>query len=120
MRVLFDHNVNSHFRRKLPAHDIKTAREMRWDKLANGNLLQAAAKSTFGAVLSLDKNLRYEQNLAKLPIPVVVLDSPSNALADLIPFAPHIDSLLKGRLENVLYVVGPDGQITRYGNPSMK
>jgi hypothetical protein len=116
LKVLFDHNVNSHFRRHLPGHDIKTAREMRWDKLANGKLLRAAADMEFGAVVSVDKNLRHEQNLSRLPLPVLVLDSLSNALADLIPFSPHVQLLLNGPLQNLIYMVGPDGQIRQFGS----
>jgi hypothetical protein len=36
---------------------------MRWDALKNGALLDGAARAGFNAVLSIDKNLRYEQNL---------------------------------------------------------
>jgi hypothetical protein len=40
--------------------------------------------------LGVDKKLQHEQNLKTLPLPIVVLDSVSNALPALIPFAPHV------------------------------
>jgi hypothetical protein len=88
VKVLFDHNVDRRFRRHLPAHEIKTAREMRWEQLDNGELVDAAAVEGFEVVLSVDKNLRHQQNLQTLPIPIVVLDSVSNALPDLVPGCP--------------------------------
>jgi len=38
--------------------------------------------------LTIDKKLEHEQNLLTLPLPVVVIDSLSNALPFLIPFVP--------------------------------
>ena len=61
--MLLDHNLPKRLRGLLPGHDVKTAREMRWDALKNGALLDGAARAGFNAVLSIDKNLRYEQNL---------------------------------------------------------
>jgi hypothetical protein len=118
LKLLFDHNVDRRFRRYLPDHETKTAREMGWDALSNGDLLAAAAATTFDAVLSLDKNLRHGQNLRKLPIPIIVVDSVSNALPALIPFAPYIQDLLRAApLPAVVHVVGSDGRILRFGVP---
>jgi hypothetical protein len=118
LNILFDHNVNRHFARHLKEQNIKTAREMGWDKLVNGELLAAAAEAEFEALLSLDKNLRHQQNLNTLPIAIVVLDSVSNALSALIPFATHAQTLFAGTLEKCFYLIKPDGQIIRLGNPS--
>jgi hypothetical protein len=55
LKVLFDHNVDRRFRKRLPGHEIKTTREMRWETLLNGALLQAAAGGGFEAFISIDK-----------------------------------------------------------------
>ena len=57
MRILLDHDLPKRLRGLLPAHEVKTAREMRWDTLKNGALLDSAARSGFNAALSMDKNL---------------------------------------------------------------
>lgn len=111
MKVLFDHNVDRRFRRHIAGHEIKTSREMRWDALANGLLLKAAAEGGFDVFISIDKNLEYEQNLKTLPLAVVVIDTPSSALTALVPFAPSILGLLNTPLERVLYIVQPDGSV---------
>jgi hypothetical protein len=114
---LFDHNVNRLFKRYLTGHDIKTAREAGWDKLGNGMLLQAAADSSFDVMISIDKNIQHQQNLDTLPIAVIILDSYSNALPELIPFAPHVQSLLTQPLQKALYFVDRDGHVTQIQMP---
>jgi len=117
LKALVDHNVDRRFRKYLAGHDIQTTREKRWDKLANGELLRAAAAAGFGAFISVDKNLEYEQNLRKLPLPVVDIDSPSNALPILIPFASPLLELLKEPLERILYIIRSDHSVLRLTTP---
>jgi hypothetical protein len=66
---------------------------MGWEALRNGALLAAAA-ADFDCVLTVDQNLRHQQDLSKLPVAVVVLVARSNRLADLIPLAPSIEKAL--------------------------
>ena len=117
MKVLFDHNVDRRLGRHLPGHAISTTREMRWESLGNGALLNAAAKVGFEAFVSIDKKIEPEQNLSTLPLPVVIVDAPSNALPALIPFAPFLLDLLKGPLDRVLYVVDRTGIVRRLTAP---
>ena len=88
MRILFDHNVDRRFRKSLAGQDVHTTREMKWEKLDNGLLLRSAANHGFEVFLSIDKKLEHEQNLKSLPLPIIVLDSKSNALPALPPFSP--------------------------------
>ena len=55
--------------------------------IKNGKLLALAANE-FDAFLTVDKNLPYQQNLAALPVAVIVLDSLSNELSALLPLVP--------------------------------
>lgn len=114
MTVLFDHNVDRRFRKHLSGHLVHTVREMGWDQLANGELLRAAAAAAFDALITVDKNLEHQQNLDNLPLPVIVLDTPSNALPALLPLAPSLIALLSSGLNRELYVLGPgDADIRR-------
>jgi hypothetical protein len=117
LKILLDHNVDRRFIRHLPGHDVQTTRQMRWEELSNGQLIQAAATTGFDVMLSVDKNLRHEQNLDKLPLPIIVLDSASNALPYLIPFATPTLELLKQPLQKAIYLIGPDGSIVQHGSP---
>jgi hypothetical protein len=112
MKILLDHCVNKRFRQQLSMHEVKTAREMGWDALKNGELLKAVAGARFDLFLSIDKKLRYEQNLANLPVCIVLLDSVSNALVDLMPFAERLRELLETPLGPRLYFLERGNGIT--------
>ena len=90
-----------------------TAREMQWDKVENGDLMDAATGAGFGVFVSIDKKIEHEHNLSELPLPVVILDVLSNALPHLLPLAPALLSLLDGSLIPALYVIAPDGSVQR-------
>jgi hypothetical protein len=62
-RVLFDHNVPSRLARLLKGFDIKLARDLGWERLTNGKLLEAVEKNGFDILLTGDKSLRDEQTL---------------------------------------------------------
>ncbi len=44
-----------------------------WDRLANGALLDAAEAEGFDLFITADKNLRYQQNLSRRKIAIVLL-----------------------------------------------
>jgi hypothetical protein len=117
VKLLFDHNVDRRFRRHLPGHVISTTREMRWDKLGNGLLLKAAADAGFEVFISIDKKIEHEQNLGTLPLPIVIVDAPSNALPVLIRFAPFLVELFKDKLDRLLFIVEPNGFVHRLTAP---
>jgi len=60
VRVLFDTCVPRPLRKSLPGHDIKTAQEMGWDRLRNGDLIQMAEEA-FDVLITSDQKLKYQQ-----------------------------------------------------------
>ncbi len=78
MRVLFDHNVPSGTARALIAeHEVVEALECGWDRLSNGELLTRAEEAGFAVLLTADKRIRYQQNLKRRRIAIVVLGNPT-------------------------------------------
>jgi hypothetical protein len=73
MIVLFDHGIPAPLRTFLKDHTVKDAKSQGWDTLGNGDLLDAAEAAGFDVLLTTDKNLRYQQNLAGRKIAIVVL-----------------------------------------------
>lgn len=67
---------------------------MGWEKLRNGNLLKTAA-GQFDVMLTVDRNIRHQQNLGVLPIAVVVVVAPSIKLRDLLTFVPAVEDALR-------------------------
>lgn len=94
MRILLDECVPRPFRRELAGHDVRTIREMGWAGKKNGELLVLMAGAGFEVLLTVDQNLRYQQNLATAGVAVVVMVAPSNRLADLLPLVPSVEGAL--------------------------
>jgi hypothetical protein len=77
VRVLFDQGTPVPLRELLVGHEVSTAYECGWSTLKNGELLTAAETHGFEVLVTTDKNLKYQQNLASRPIAVVVLGTTS-------------------------------------------
>ena len=73
MRILFDNGTPSPIARSLEGHDIIYARRVGWHELGNGELIVTAEEAGYDVLLSTDKNIRYQQNLAHRKIAIVVL-----------------------------------------------
>jgi|SRR6266849_6438016 len=72
MRVLFDQATPVPLRHDLEGHEVRTAAQQGWSTFKNGELLSAAEAAGFDLLLTTDKNMRYQQNLAGRKIAVVV------------------------------------------------
>ena len=73
MRILFDKSAPYGVARHLGGHEIATAEQCGWGEVENGELLNKAEEAGFEVFFTADKNLRYQQNLSKRQIALVVL-----------------------------------------------
>ena len=73
MRILFDNNTPKPLRRYLTEHTVDTANEKGWAELRNGNLLDSAEREGYEIVITADQSMRYQQNIARRQVGVVVL-----------------------------------------------
>lgn len=89
MRILLDECVDWRLSRDIIGHDVKTARQMGWATIKNGELLALAAQQ-FDAFVTVDRNLSFQQNLGAFPIAVLVLRARTNRIADLRPLIPAL------------------------------
>jgi hypothetical protein len=72
MKILFDQGVPVPLRESLISLEVSTCFEMGWAALSNGQLI-AEAESQFHALVTTDKNLRYQQDLSDRKIAIFVL-----------------------------------------------
>ena len=93
MRVLLDECVPRPLRAELSDHEVKTVAEAGWAGVKNGALLQLAA-TQFDVLLTVDRNLEYQQNFSGLTIAVVVIVAPSNDIDVLRPFMASVREAL--------------------------
>lgn len=89
MRVLLDESLPRRLARLLPGHAVMTVPACGWAGTRNGRLLALAAER-FDVFVTADQNLQYQQNLAALPIAVVVLVLHDTRLATVEPLVPAL------------------------------
>jgi len=106
MRLLLDESVPRRLRDALSATTVKTAVEMGWAGVKNGALLALAA-AEFEVLITVDKNLPYQQNIAALPLAVVLLSAYSNELHVLLPLVPKLEEVLATLQRKTFVQIGP-------------
>lgn len=96
MRILLDECVPRQLKPFFVAagHDCETAREAGYGGLANGELL-AEIEFLFDVLVTIDRNMRYQQNFAGRDIALLVLWAYSNDISDLEPLIPAAVDALK-------------------------
>ncbi len=92
MKVLLDECVPRKLRRELAEHEVLTVTERGWSGIKNGKLL-VLAEVEFDVFLTVDQNLRYQQNLKAFNIGVILLMARNNRLKTLLPLMPVTFSL---------------------------
>jgi hypothetical protein len=79
--------------RLLSEHEVKTAYQMGWAAMKNGELLKAV-ENDFEVFVTVDQNLRYQQNLASSPLRFIILIAANNQYESLAPLIPQVNSAL--------------------------
>jgi hypothetical protein len=90
LKVLVDESLPIAFAAELRDHDVATVRSQRWLGLRNGVLLRAAVDAGFEVLITADKSLRHQQNLAAIGISVVLIMRVRNRITDLRPLLPRV------------------------------
>ena len=89
MRILLDEDLPRRLGTLLVGHECSTVPRCGWAGIKNGKLL-ALAETRFDVFLTMDQNLEFQQNLATLPVAVLVVKALSNRLEHLVPLVPAI------------------------------
>jgi predicted nuclease of predicted toxin-antitoxin system len=75
MQVLLDQNTPIGLKRVLNSHQVIHADEVGWGNLGNGDLLAMAESLGYEVMVTCDKNIVYQQNLAERRISLIVLST---------------------------------------------
>jgi predicted nuclease of predicted toxin-antitoxin system len=89
VKVFLDECVDWRLAREIAGHDVRSARDMQWRGMRNGELLARASRE-FDVFVTVDRNLSMQQNVSALPLAVIVLRARTNRLADLKPLIPGL------------------------------
>jgi hypothetical protein len=107
VKVLLDECVDWRLGRDIVGHDVKTAGQMGWTAIKNGELL-ALAEEQFDVFVTVDRNLSFQQNLSALSIAVIVLYAKTNRLADLRPLVSKVLAAIESALPGAIKIVATD------------
>ena len=107
MKVLIDENLPRKLADHLKGNECQTVAECGWAGKKNGELL-SLAEPEFDVLLTLDKNIPYQQDLKSGRIAILIIRAPSNRIQDLLLVVPECLAALQS--------IEP-GQVVRIGNP---
>ncbi|WP_165958175.1 DUF5615 family PIN-like protein [Segetibacter sp. 3557_3] len=97
MRILLDENLPKQLKNDFsPEHDVKTVRDMGWQGKKNGELLGLFAADGFDFFVTIDKNLRYQQNLYRYDVKILLLTAKDNRKETLRAFVEKIQHTIRG------------------------
>jgi predicted nuclease of predicted toxin-antitoxin system len=106
VRILLDACIPERFARFVTGHDVTTVRAFfGTTDLDDGPVLDRLT-AHFDAFVTVDKNLRFQQNLRGRPFRIVLLRAHSNALENLVPLLPGLLAALAEMQPGDLRVVG--------------
>ena len=104
MRVLLDENLPVDLAAELVGHEVATVRGLGWQGIKNSELLQRAQES-YDVLVTMDRNLEFQQDIAGFDLGVVLILSPSNRMMHLRPIVPAVlEAIGTGRSGRVLRV----------------
>ena len=73
MKILFDQGTPRPLRNFLSEHTVDTSAGRGWSELSNGDLLDIAESEGYDLLITTDRNLRHQQNLAGRRLAVIAL-----------------------------------------------
>ena len=106
MRLLLDECVPRPLLGDLAGHDAHHVVDMGWSSKRNGELLKLMLSDRFDALLTVDQNLPFQQNLRASGIGVVVVVARTNRMKELQPLVPKILAALSTVKPGELITVG--------------
>jgi hypothetical protein len=87
VRVLLDEQLPVDLARALPGHRVDTVVGRGWAGIRNGELLRRM-RGEYEVLVTMDRSLAFQQNIAMLPFAIVLVRAASNRLTHLVALAP--------------------------------
>lgn len=94
MKILLDENIDINFKEEFSEYDIQTVKDKSWEGIENGRLLKLLIKNNYDIFITLDSNLRYQQNLSNFKIHIIVLKAKDSRLSHLKLFTAKIKFII--------------------------
>ncbi len=105
MKILLDECVTKRLKPHLSEFEVFTVSEMRWNGIKNGKLMALCIDSGFELLLTIDKNLMFQQNLDKYKLTIAVLNSFISKIEELVLFIPSFKSQVDNFEKHKAYII---------------
>lgn len=105
MRILPDENLPADLAGELAGHEVSTVTRQGWQGIKNSELLRRA-QGRFDVLVTMDRNLEFQQDIAGFEVSILVLLAPSNRMVHLRPLVPAIVTALNAVRPGELRRVG--------------
>jgi len=105
MKILLDECVTKRLKIHLQEFEVCTVRELNLSGIKNGKLMTYCAENSFDVLLTIDKNLMFQQNLEKYPVTIAVLNSVTSKIEELVTFLPSFKSQAHKLEKHKAYII---------------
>jgi predicted nuclease of predicted toxin-antitoxin system len=107
MRILIDNCVVKRFGPLITDHETTHASQLGWSKLENGDLIRTAEEAGYEVMITVDKNLQYQQSLAGRKISIIVLSPIFVYYEDIAALVPQVILALDNLPSGSFVVIRP-------------
>lgn len=89
MKILLDECVTKKLKLHLSGFDVVTVTELGLSGIKNGKLMSYCSENEIDILLTIDKNLMYQQNLEKYKTAIVVFNTTTSKINEILLFLPQ-------------------------------
>ncbi len=105
MKILLDECVTKRLKEHLKDFEVSTVTELGWSGIKNGRLMSLCVENNFDILLTIDKNLINQQNIIIHKLTVVVLDSLTSKLEELLLLLPSFKAQVEHFEKQRAYII---------------
>ena len=105
MKILLDECVTKRLKKHLNNFDVFIVRELNLSGIKNGKLMTYCSENSFDILLTIDKNLMFQQNLENYPVTIVVFNCLSSKIEELVLFVPSFEKQINSFEKHKAYLI---------------
>ncbi len=106
MKILLDECVTKKLKKLLSSFEVFTVAEMGWTGVKNGKLISLCVENNFNILITIDKNISYQQTINNYNITIVVFNSKTSLLSDLTMHLPEFLENIYKFERSKIYLIG--------------
>ena len=104
MKILIDECAPFKLSQLLHGHSVYSVQMMKWAGVKNGELIKIADEK-FDLFITIDKNLKYQQNLSRIRMAIVLIEVNNNRIENVLKAAATLPDLLNSIETGKFYII---------------